>query len=220
MKITDLFFPPVCPICNRRTGKNVLCDVCELKLKELEAPSEKHISVDGKGVTAYYLFNYGSREFEKYVFALKEHGNRELFSHAGRLLMSVIPDGTISSDTVVTAIPRRRTNVREYGYDQSQKMAKKLAKLLCVRYEKLLLRKGFSKEQKQLDSVQRRRNVQGKFYVVFKRNVRRIIVVDDVLTTGSSFSECVRTLRNVYGNSVEITGLFLAARNFGSMCDV
>ena len=213
MKIIDLFFPPVCPVCNGYAGKNVLCDVCSVKMKELEVPSQKHISVDGKAVKAYYLYNYGSKEFEKYVFALKKRGNKDLFVHAAHLLESVLPYDSIGSNTVITGIPRRKTNVRKYGYDQSYRIAKSLAKILGVRYKALIARRGFSKEQKELDFEQRRHNVSGKFRAVYTSDVDRIIVVDDVLTTGSSFSECVRMLRNVYGNGIEIIGVFLAAKN-------
>ena len=212
MKIIDLFFPPVCPICKGYAGENVICDICDVRMKNLETPSEKYISIDGKPVIAYYLYNYGSKEFERYVFALKKQGNGNLFHHAAFLLESIVPENAIDEKTVVTEVPRRRRNVMEYGYDQSRKIAIVLANVLGIRYETLLVRKGFSKEQKNLDYHQRHQNVSGKFRALHKSEISKIMIVDDVLTTGNSFSECVRQIRSVYGNNVEIIGLFLAAK--------
>ena len=106
-------------------------------------------------------------------------------------------------------------NVRIFGYDHSKQIAKALAKQTeCkIRYEKLLKRRGFSKDQKDLDAASRVINASGKYKAVVRENVERIILFDDVITTASSFSECVRELRRIYGNDVDIVGLFLASTN-------
>ncbi len=215
MKFIDILFPPACPICFGHVGNAVLCETCEDKLKAIECVGEKHVNVDGKSVKARYLYRYGNLELTRYIFALKKRANTELFSHAANKILPVLSDIPFTENTVVTNVPRRKVNVRLFGYDHSKQIAKFLAKQSGgkLRHEKLLIRRGFSKDQKDLDAQSRKINASGKYKAVNSQNVGNIILFDDVVTTASSFSECVRQLRLVYGNNIEIIGLFLAARN-------
>ncbi len=215
MKFIDIFFPPVCPICFGHAGKAVLCGCCEDNLRLLEFPGEKYVNVDGKRVKVHYLYKYGSRELTRYIFALKKSANKDIFSHAADKLFSAVLDMPIERDTVITNVPRRKVNVRLFGYDHSKQIAKFLAKQYenVLRYEKLLKRRGFSRDQKDLDAASRVMNASGKYKAVVRENVERIILFDDVITTASSFAECVRELRLAYGNDIDIVGLFLASTN-------
>jgi len=215
MRFIDIFFPPVCPICSGHAGKAVLCGCCEDNLRLSEFPGEKYVSVDGKRVKVHYLYKYGSRELTRYIFALKKSANKDVFQDAAEKLFSAFSAMPIERNTVITNVPRRKVNVRIFGYDHSKQIAKALAKQTeCkIRYEKLLKRRGFSKDQKDLDAASRVINASGKYKAVVRENVERIILFDDVITTASSFSECVRELRRIYGNDVDIVGLFLASTN-------
>ncbi len=215
MKYIDILFPPACPICFGHVGSAVVCESCEDKLKASENIRQKYVSVDGKSVRVRYLYRYGKSELTRYIFALKKRANTELFSHAAHKLLPMLSDIPFTENTVITNVPRRKVNVRIFGYDHSERIAKFIAKQSHgkLRYEKLVKRCGFSKDQKDLDAAARQINARGKYKAENRQNVRSIILFDDVITTSSSFSECVRQLRHVYGNDIEITGLFLAARN-------
>ena len=79
-------------------------------------------------------------------------------------------------------------------------------------YCPVLKRKGKSAEQKNLDAVLRQSNVKGKFLAIKKDIPKNILLVDDVVTTGSTAGECIRELYKIYPDA-EITCVFLAHTN-------
>ena len=81
---------------------------------------------------------------------------------------------------------------------------------MIIRYEKLLKRRFGGKPQKKLGEKKRLQNVKGRFELLSNVNIEgaRIILVDDVMTTGATASECVKMLRG--GGASEIILLTLA----------
>ena len=101
---------------------------------------------------------------------------------------------------LVTFVPRRPQNVRVYGYDHARLLAKRIAELLGLPCLSLLSHKGGTQEQKLLSAAKRRRNAFASFELRSKAvkeiHDRKLIIVDDVITTGSSMFACTKHLRN------------------------
>ena len=97
---------------------------------------------------------------------------------------------------VITNVPRRKSSVREYGYDHAAKICKTLAKMSRgkIRYVPLLKRVGFSKEQKNLTEKERIKNTKGKFKLKNKDTVNDILLVDDIVTTGNTVISCAKVV--------------------------
>lgn len=98
---------------------------------------------------------------------------------------------------VVTWVPLGRRSQKDRGFDQSELLAKELAKRLNLPCEKMLEKIHDTQQQSRLQMPEERRaNVLGAYEL--KKNVsvegRRILVVDDVITTGSTIDECCRVL--------------------------
>ena len=98
---------------------------------------------------------------------------------------------------VVTWVPLGRRSQKDRGYDQSELVAKGLARRLNLPCERLLEKVRDTQQQSRLERPeQRRANVLGAYSVKKNASVqgRRILVVDDVITTGSTIEECCRVL--------------------------
>lgn len=107
----------------------------------------------------------------------------------------------VSTDVVVTHLPRSRKARMLYGFDQSKEICRRISELSGIPYVELLHRRYGGKEQKKLNATQRRRNIKklmrprkGAFQSVCGKYV---ILIDDVVTTGASMSAGVPILRKM-----------------------
>lgn len=98
----------------------------------------------------------------------------------------------------MTAVPLYARRQRERGYNQAALLAQRLARLVGIRFRGGVLRRSRSTvSQTRLTAAQRLHNVRGVFSVPWPRRVQgaRIVLVDDVMTTGATVNECARALR-------------------------
>ena len=96
--------------------------------------------------------------------------------------------------TVLVHVPRTRRGVRKNGFDHAAYLADALSAISGIAHESLLRRLHDGKEQKTLSMQERIENIKGAFGI--KGNVKglRIVLVDDIVTTGSSAAEATRIL--------------------------
>ncbi len=97
---------------------------------------------------------------------------------------------------LVVPIPLHWRRIRERGFNQAGVLAKALAKQLGIPYGEVLCRPHSTGHQARLKGESRRRNLRGAFRVRPGKDIRglRILVVDDVFTTGTTLTEACRTL--------------------------
>ncbi len=144
------------------------------------------------------------------LHALKYQSVKAIGVYCGQLLFYT---ASIPSVNLVTAVPLHRDRQRWRGFNQSQVIAETLAKLLNVPYSNLLERHCFSKTQASLSDPQARlQNVAGSFklsssLINSDLNQEKILLIDDVTTTGATLNECAFVLKNagataVYGLTV------------------
>lgn len=100
-------------------------------------------------------------------------------------------------EMLVTFLPRSRRARREHGHDQAELLARALAGRLGAECRPLLFRGRDGEAQKMLTARERAENVRGAFLPVRKYSCtgRTVVLVDDVVTTGSGMAEGVRILR-------------------------
>jgi ComF family protein len=133
------------------------------------------------------------------IQALKYHGNRSL---AGVLAQVLIPLLDPSDLDIVTSVPASPAGRRQRGFNQSELVAKQVARELGLPYARLLGRFGHTR---QVGATRRQRlnQIQGQFYPAGSvPAMSRLLVVDDVLTTGATLSECAGELRAAGAKSV------------------
>ena len=109
----------------------------------------------------------------------------------------------------VTSVPMHKKDYRDRGFDQAAGLAKEVARLLGVTYHPLLKKIIRTEPQKEMTAVRRRGNLLGVFDAVDPVVGQRILLVDDVITTGSTLDECAKVLK-IYG-AEEVYGVTAVA---------
>ena len=106
------------------------------------------------------------------------------------------------SPCVVTAVPMLTSERYDRGYNQSELLAKAVAKRLNLPYQPVLTKCYATKPQKSLSAWQRSGNVLGVYDVIHTAEIANkcVLLIDDVLTTGATTDECAKMLK-LYGAS-------------------
>ena len=112
----------------------------------------------------------------------------------------------------VTSVPLHKKDLRIRGFDQSRYLAQALAKRLALPYQAVLSKLTHTEPQKELTAIRRRGNLLGVFDVTADVAGRTILLVDDVITTGSTLDECAKMLKifgaeEVYAVTAAAAGL-------------
>ena len=114
------------------------------------------------------------------------------------LLKTAYTDWEIPAPEMVLPVPLHLKRLRERGFNQSGLLAKEFSRSLGLRVcFDTLVRKNWTYPQTRLNRNQRHINVKNAFEVCEGKDVqgRRILILDDVYTTGTTLSECARTLK-------------------------
>ena len=117
---------------------------------------------------------------------------------------------------VVTWVPVSRRRLRSRGYDQARLLAESACRLWGVRPEQLLRKTADNPAQSGLtEAAARRANVLGVYETPVPEKVqgRRVLLVDDICTTGATLAECARTLRDAGAADVMSVCVALARRH-------
>ncbi len=129
---------------------------------------------------------------DKWVMALK-FGQKIVYSKLMAELMTPLLD-KIDTDYVLMPVPLHKSRLRKRGYNQAYEIAKEMAKLSGFKLDTSLLRKKDTQMQAQLKFKERAKNVRGAFELAKTFTKNKVILVDDVMTSGNTLSECAKTL--------------------------
>lgn len=200
MGLLDFFFDCRCKLCNSHISSGAVCADCDNELMSLVFVSRRRVKTSFGEIDASYVFKYENELVKKLLFALKQRADTELFRYAAKFYSLTVPQGF---EGIITNVPRRKVNVRRYGYDHVKEPCRFVAGASGgkVKYAKLIRRRGFSKDQKKLDVTQRRENARGKYTATKKDVTCDILVVDDVITTGNSIISCAEEIYKKNPNS-------------------
>ena len=146
---------------------------------------------------------------DKLIFFMKhKHDKRASYFAAEQLcdvtVRAIIDSGANLENSVITYVPRRRSAVAEDGFDQAELLAKNISGMINVPCERVIERKSDGKAQKKLNAEDRRKNVQTAFGLADGADVlgKAVVIVDDVVTTGESLSQCAEIVTNAGADKV------------------
>ena len=226
----DLFYPQHCSLCGCRTEvegtgeREVFCDTC---LSKIQPPAEYHCQVCSHPMDGLMLCpNCDGRNWclETIVTACRyEGGVRELIQRfkygrdialarpLGRLLLRALDDPRLKgrSFDVVVPIPLHPLRERERGFNQEELLARFLARSMKIPKQVLLKRIRPTAQQAGFDRAHRMENLRGAFEL--KRPLptdARILLVDDVSTTGATLDACAAVLKK--SGAAEISSVVVA----------
>jgi ComF family protein len=140
----------------------------------------------GVAIGAYY-----DGPVKEMILKLKFHRLQAAADVGAELVLAALPHWPVD---VVTAVPVSPVRRRERGYNQAELIARRVAAAMDVPYAPLLARTGTT-HQLGLDRRSRLELVQGVFYAVRECVGQRVLVVDDVVTTGATITECANALK-------------------------
>ena len=201
----DFFFPRRCPFCGRLVGRELLCGDCREKLPWT---GEHAVEEGGFGRCASPL--YYEESVREAILALKFGGKTGALDCFGRLLAECAAEHYMGEFDTVSWVPISRKRLKKRGFDQCRLLAASLCVDWHVAPVETLRKVADNPAQSGLaTSAQRRANVLGVYEAVRENVVgRRILLLDDILTTGATLNECVRVLREA--GAAEVVCLTLA----------
>lgn len=140
---------------------------------------------------------------KKLVFCLKRKANRKCERFLANQLAFPISRYIMEHEDrrfCITNVPRREKGMVRYGYDHAEILAQNVAKLCSIPYLPMIDRIRDGSEQKNLTGEERISNVKGAFALSIeeaeKARGMAVILIDDVVTTGSSLAECISLLND------------------------
>ena len=196
--VLDLFFPPKCAIC-RRIGVHGVCAACAAALPRTEKPLREGA---GYGKCAVPLRYEGA--VREAILRFKFRGALGAAEGFGALLAQCAAEELGGEFDLVTWAPVSRRRLRQRGYDQAELLAQEAAAAWGAKPVRLLRKTRDNPPQSGLGAAERRGNVIGVYEAIAVETLQnaRILLIDDIITTGSTLSECVRVLQAAGARSV------------------
>jgi len=218
----NLFFPDLCIVCNTHlvTQEDYICTKCLYNLPKTNYHKEQDNPVSqlfwGRTkielATAYFSFNKGSA-YQQMMHKFKYHGNKEIGYVLGKAFGNQIRQSEFNSIDLIIPVPLHKSKLRKRGYNQSEWIGKGLAEGLQKPLEsKLFIRAVATETQTRKSRYARWKNVEKIFRITNVKEIegKHILLVDDIVTTGSTLEACANTLLEVEDTKVSIATLAVA----------
>jgi len=187
--------PPLCPKCGRPESSGIVCPSCWQEKVEID------------GIRSPFLFENAMR---KAIHQLKYYNLKAMASCLAHFLADYLATEPLPGEVFVP-VPLHPTRLRQRGYNQSSLLARELGKLANLPViENCLIRVKQVQPQARTTNVEeRRRNVIDAFVCHDDRvSDKRIVLIDDVCTSGATLDSCARALKN--RGAISVWGLTLA----------
>ncbi len=223
--IIDNIFPSHCIYCGLTISynQNWLCDTCLEKLIYIKKKCDicSGVIVDDMCTICsdrklYYTKNICIAEYtgvmKEILHNLKFNKKKRIYHHLSDIAFKNLMEDKGHFD-IITSVPMNRKKKWERGYNQSEIIAKRLSHMLKIKYIPLLTEKTRFKTQRDLGFRERFINILNRYKIRNKNKIndKRILLVDDIFTTGATINECARILKSF--NAKDVYSLTMARTN-------
>lgn len=204
--IKELLLPRLCPVCGKllMESEDVMCAFCAIQLPRYRILNiEDNIllrmiwdKADIKRGTTFLTYNHHS-SYHKLIIDIKFHGKSDLAVRLGHwaALEAKRLDFWEGVDALV---PVPLTSWRRFwrGYNQAEMLARGMAEVTGLPVVNLLKRTKNRTPQSRLSGEARLKNAEGIYHATIPDEWRgkRLVIVDDVMTTGATLGNCAQTL--------------------------
>ena len=207
--LLDLLYPRKCPFCQRLVeGDALLCPDCQRTLPWLtEKAAERTPEFVRLCVSPLRYRGPVADSIHRYKFS----GRRNYAKAYGLLMAQCVRDHFTEPFDVVSWAPLSKKRLKQRGYDQAELLARAIGAQLGLEPKPLLVKARDIPAQSGIEEeAARRANVLGAYVPLPGAQIsgRRILLADDVVTSGSTLSECARTLLSA--GAAEVCAVTLA----------
>ena len=207
-KLLDVIAPRFCAICDDRLSftESLLCARCHLHLPYTHfetTPYDNRVARLFWGlfpvervVSAFYFYPHS--ESSQMIYKLKYGGQPEIGQKLGIIMgRRLCEKGFFDGIDAIIPVPLTRRRLWQRGYNQSMEIARGLREVTGLPiWNKVVRRSKFSASQTGMRGWERRANVAGNFVLRDGERIkgRHVLLVDDIITTGSTITSCALAL--------------------------
>lgn len=221
--VREILIPRTCEVCQNRlyAGESIVCTKCATTLERtlwrgregngIERIMWEKIPIKRANATFHYDRTTNAEEV---LFALKYRSKRHMGPYFGRCMAQDL-EGTdfFSGIDAIVPIPLSKERLRERGYNQSELIARGIAELTNIPVRCDIVERIIDNvSQTRVPRHKREENVRDIFKVCTEEDLSRMhmLIVDDVLTTGSTIMSCGKELAKCGCNAISVLTLFVA----------
>ncbi len=213
-KFLEVIAPHAC--CNCGQNGNILCHVCLSIIVDESVDtclSCGKVAIDGLcsscRAKVFYQRSWvvGAREaaLEKLINSYKFSYAKAAHSSLADLLDAKLP--VLPAETVVVPIPTIARHVRQRGYDHAKLMAQSFAKRRQLKFETVLSRVTATVQREATSAAQRRKQAREAFRCRHKLGNKPYLIIDDVVTTGSTLESAAKCLKKAGAREVWLAAI-------------
>ncbi len=229
IEMSNIFFPQTCMICGK-LNKNYICEHCEIRINKYKKNGiidNKKLIIDKLNINDInfkqkYYFICGQKIYwEKliYFFEYKgiirklilkyKFGGKSYISNffAKQILNNKKVYEILKLYDIIIPVPIDKIKKKKRGYNQTELITKIISKTGIILEENdVLIKIKSGKTQSTLNQKQRKDNVKNAYFVIDKRKIynKKIILFDDIYTTGATVNEISRKLKEAGANEILI----------------
>ena len=206
-----LLYPPRCVICHGLLPTDAeadgLCDCCAGHLPSV-APGKYRVLDETVSLcfSPFYYQDDMKQSIRRYKFCGRAHYHRIY----GILLRAYLRDLDLAPPDAVTWAPLSKKRLRRRGYDQARLLAEEAASLYRLTAVPMLRKVRNTSPQSSLSAKARQKNAEGVYAPAVGSDItgKRVLLVDDIITTGSTLDACAQVL--LHAGASEVVCLTLA----------
>lgn len=219
-EVLNFFFPFQCEVCGRLLGEQekIICLYCFLELPRTNFHNspENVVSqlfwgrVNISHSASWFYFTKGS-PYQKLIHKLKYKGRKDIGFELGKVYGHELKGSPFVKADIIIPVPLHPSRLKKRGYNQSEFIGMGLAETLAIPIKAdNLIRENSTESQTRKNRFERFLNMEGKFKVKDVNQVlgKSILLVDDVVTTGSTLEACATIL--LEAGCLEVNVLTLA----------
>lgn len=206
----NLLFPPKCPFCGKIQETTGICPNCEKDLPWIPGAEALREGPGGLRCAGAVWYEKTVRDA---LLRLKFQGASEIAEPLGELIARCAAEQFGGEFDTVTWVPVSKKRLRKRGYDQSELLACSACRFWDIQPVHLLEKKVDNPAQSGIrDDAARRANVLGVYEAVGDVAGKRILLIDDICTTGATLIECTRMLEDAGAEQVVCVAVALTRK--------
>lgn len=209
----SILFPTqnLCYMCKEKSNyiSNYICSECRDRLEY----THREVDIGSDYIVKTYYSVFYNRFIKELVHRFKFNNKSYLYKPLAEIMLETIDELDIANDIdLILYVPIHRRKEAIRGYNQSELLAMFISnKTNKPLSKKNLIKHRWTREQNQLKKIERKDNLKDSFKIKNPNEIinKRILLIDDIITTGATFDECGKILKN--SGAREVVGLALTS---------